>query len=105
MVLRHVPLDSLIEMLTETGFRFRQRFVPLDAILQGEAFFDPRGPLSKSWRDGDSIWRLPDAAALDAVHAKILLLDERGQLETYVRTHDAARRTVGQTTFLFAQRA
>ena len=55
---RYVPLDELAEILVASGFAYRGRFSPVDAPVQGDSYFDPRGPLSKEWRDGDSVWSL-----------------------------------------------
>ncbi len=101
---RHVPVADLGHMLEQSGLRVRGRFVPLDAVLQGEAYFDPRGPLERAWRDGDSIWSTVPPGRLREVEARIRLLDECGELGPFVSEHDAARNRLGQMTFVFAQR-
>lgn len=49
---RFVPIELLPEILEESGFTYRGRFAPLDALMQGPSYFDPHGPLRKEWRDG-----------------------------------------------------
>lgn len=101
---RHVPIEDLEHMLVQSGLRARGRFVPLDAVLQGEAYFDPHGPLDRAWRNGDSIWSTVPPERLREVEARIRLLDECGELQPFVSEHDTARQRLGQMTFVFAQR-
>ncbi len=101
---RYAPLDELMEILDDCGFSRRGGFVPIDATVQGESYFDPRGPLSKEWRDGDSVWSLVTEDRLDRALSLIRRLDERGELEAYVARNDAWRPYIGQATILFASR-
>jgi SAM-dependent methyltransferase len=101
---RYAPLDELIGILDDYGFSRRGRFVPIDATVQGESYFDPRGPLDKAWRDGDSIWSLVTEDRLDQALSLVQKLDERGELEAYVARNDAWRPHIGQATILFASR-
>ncbi len=101
---RYVPLDELLEILDDCGLAHRGSFAPLDATVQGDSYFDPSGPLSKEWRDGDSVWSLVAEDRLNRVLSRIRKLDERGELETYVARNDAPRTHIGQVTVLFASR-
>jgi SAM-dependent methyltransferase len=101
---RYAPLDELMEILDDCGFSRRGGFVPIDATVQGESYFDPRGPLNKEWRDGDSVWSLVTEDRLDRALSLIRRLDERGELEAYVARNDAWRPYIGQATILFASR-
>ena len=101
---RYVPLDELLEILDDCGLDHRGSFVPTDATVQGESYFDPRGPLSKEWRDGDSVWSLVGEDRLNLVHSRIRKLEERGELEAYVARNDAPRTHIGQVTVVFASR-
>jgi SAM-dependent methyltransferase len=98
---RLMPLDTLERALTDCGIEPRGRFVPVDAVVQGEDYLDPRGPLRSEWRAGDSIWALVDDAELAEVERTLCDLDARGELEAYVAEHDAMRPQVGQVTFLY----
>lgn len=101
---RFVPLESLRKMLSQCGFKYHGSYVPIDAILQGESYFDPRGPLKKEWRDGDSTFALATEDELDRACEKIREMDSRGVLSSYIEAHDRRRKAIGQTTFLMAQR-
>ena len=101
---RYVPLDELAEILSDSGFAYRGRFAPVDAPIQGDSYFDPRGPLNKEWRDGDSVWSLVSEDRLERTIARIQNLDERGELEAYMSRNDALRPHVGQAMILFASR-
>src|SRR3712207_9067096 len=101
---RYAPLDELVEILDDRGFTYRGRFAPLDATLQGEPYLDPRDPLDKEWRDGDSVWSLVSEERLERACSQIQELDERGELEAYLARNDARRRDIGQVTILFAFR-
>jgi SAM-dependent methyltransferase len=101
---RYAPLDELLEILADCGFTHRGSFAPIDATVQGESYFDPRGPLSKEWRDGDSVWSLVAGKRLDRALSRVRKLDQRGELETYVARNDALRSHIGQATIVYASR-
>ncbi len=100
----HIPLDELERVMEAVGFQAGGRFVSLDAVLQGEAYFDLGGPLDPSWRDGDSIWALVGEQALKHATAVISAMQANGELDAYAREHDARRRVVGQATFVLGRR-
>ena len=104
MAARFAPLDAIEALFGGLGLAPRGRFVPVDAVCQGRAYFDGRGPLDPAWRDGDSVWALADpdelAAALDRVRA----LDAAGEIDAFVADADARRAEIGQITFLAARR-
>jgi ubiquinone/menaquinone biosynthesis C-methylase UbiE len=102
---RLMPLDILERALRDCGIEPRGRFVPIDALVQGEEYLDPRGPLRAEWRAGDSIWALVDEAELAKVERTLCDLDARSDLEAYVAWHDARRLQIGQVTFLYGIKA
>ena len=99
---RFASFVALREMLTDAGFTVRGSFAPLDAVCQGDAYFDGRGPLDKSWRDGDSVWALVGEDELARACARVRELEAAGALDDFVARHDARRPEIGQITFLFA---
>lgn len=101
---RHVPIDALQGIMGECGVTHLGCFVPLDAVMQGRHYFNGRGPLDDSWRAGDSIWAMVNEDQLKAVQKKIRALDAAGELEQFVREHDARRRHIGQFTFVCARK-
>ena len=76
----HVTIEELAQLMESVGFRYRERYVPLQGLMQGEHYFNPRGPLEQAWRDVDAV----------------------GGLEAFVRDNDARRRSIGQIGFSFA---
>jgi ubiquinone/menaquinone biosynthesis C-methylase UbiE len=102
---RYAPLAVLEGFMVDHGLRPIGRFVPVDGVVQGEAYFDVRGPLRTDWRSGDSTWALTDADELAAARAELIALDERGQLAEDVARRGARRPDVGQMTFLAARRS
>lgn len=96
------PLEIFEALLTDVGLTPRGRFVPVDAICQGDAYFHGRGPLEKPWRDGDSFWARTDDRELAAALAKVRDMDAAGTLDAFVAEHDGPRRHLGQITFVAA---
>jgi len=101
---RHVPLDALEGLLDDAGFEPTARIVPVSAVLQGASYLDARGPLDPAWRQGDSMWALPSADELAAAMARVEQLDAADELHDFVRQHDARRQSIGQITFVFAEK-
>ena len=105
MVKRFLPTEAVFEeVLCDNGFTNIDREVPYAGVLQGERFFDIRGILDPTWRDGDSIWSLVPETSLHAVLIEVNQLLQLGQMEELMRNADRHRRLVGQTTFTIAQR-
>ncbi len=101
---RHVPIDTLQGVINACRLSHAGCFVPLDGVMQGQYYFNGRGPLDERWRAGDSIWAMVDEDRLETVKAKIRALDEAGALEEFVREHDGRRRQIGQFTFVCARK-
>ena len=104
MCRRHVPLDTLCQLLQECGLRTRQTYVPVDALMQGKDYFDATGPLSRSWRHGDSIWACTSDKELKQALEQVKALEQAERLQRYVEEHDERRRHIGQVTFVLATR-
>ena len=104
MMARYAPLPVIEELVEANGMVNVGRYVPTDATIQGEAYFDPEGPLSDEWRRADSTWSLSPEAEIEAMIAKVSGLRDCGELEAYVAEHDARRRDIGQTTFMVARK-
>ena len=101
---RHPDTDELAGLLAEAGFAYRGRFVPTDAVMQGDAYFDGRGPLDPAWRRGDSFWSMVSESELEHVLDRIRALDDAGALDAFVAEHDRMRPAVGQVGFHYAVR-
>lgn len=102
---RLVDPDDLATLLDEAGFCLRDRIVPLNAVLQGDAYFDAEGPLHEEWRRADATWELLTADELGDVLDRVRALQREGDLEAFRDRHDQERREIGQVTFCYAQRA
>ena len=101
---RYAPVEDLKRELEKGGFDCRGSFVPLESVLQGRAYFACCGPLSQSWRDGDSVWALASKQELDEVIAFLRTLGKEGELDAYFASADGGRLETGQVTFLYAVR-
>ena len=99
MCLRHADTRVLNGRLEEAGFDPRGRFVPTDALMQGGAYFDGRGPLDPAWRRGDSLWSTVSEPELESALATVRAHDEAGTLDTFVAEHDRRRTSIGQFGF------
>ena len=101
---RHVDTDELNALLAEAGLAPRGRFVPTDAVMQGDAYADGRGPLDPAWRRGDSLWSVVSDSELNRALGRIRALDDAGTLDGFVAEHDRMRSSVGQVGFHYAIR-
>lgn len=101
---RFIPLPKLAELLAEFGFRHIAEQALGDVVLQGDAYFEPHGPLRAAWRNGDSAWSLASKEELAQALSAVRALDARGELETKMEDWDSARRRIGQITFVCASR-
>ncbi|MGI9310440.1 MAG: class I SAM-dependent methyltransferase [bacterium] len=104
MIERHASFDALRGMMADAGIAYRQCLVATDALMQGDAYFNARGPLDPAWRDGDSIWSTVADADLAAVCARVRALDRAGELTAYRAASDAKRADIGQLSFLYGRR-
>lgn len=98
---RYAPPGLLAEFMEASGLEYRGRISPADAIVQGEAYFDLRGPLSGEWRDGDSIWSLAPEEERSRAISKVEAMEADGTLEGYFAEHDARRADIGQVSVLY----
>ena len=101
---RHADTEVLTTLLAEAGFAPRGRFVPNDAVMQGDAYFDGRGPLDPAWRRGDSLWSVVSDSELESALDRVRALDEAGALDAFVAEQDRMRPSVGQVGFHYAVR-
>ena len=95
---RHPDTGELDALIAEAGFSPRGRFVPTDATMQGDAYFDARGPLDPAWRRGDSLWSTVSEPVLETALDRIRALDEAGnarRVRRRARSHAAGRRAGG----------
>ena len=96
MCRRHADTDVLNGLLAEAGLVPRGRIVPSDAVMQGDAYFNGRGPLDPAWRRGDSLWSIVPEVELASALERIRALDEAGALDAFVAEQDRMRPSIGQ---------
>ncbi|MCK5862436.1 MAG: hypothetical protein KAH38_08115, partial [Candidatus Hydrogenedentes bacterium] len=89
-------------MLKDVGFHRVGIMVPVDSVLQGENYLDPMGPLKKEFRDGDSTWSLATPEELEQAQERVQLMNREGSIASYLETREDLRKSIGQTTFIFA---
>ncbi len=99
---RCVPAERLEAILKHQGLKFHDRVVPLDGVMQGPAYFEPRGPLDPAWRQSDSIWALASPEELASALTRVSELEHGGALDAYLTARDAHRPSHGQFTFFTA---
>lgn len=99
---RYSAVDFLIEKIKDHNFRYSGSFTPTNAVVQGEAYYDPQGPLSQSWRDGDSVWALATEEELHKALQSVRRMEEQNTLRHYMQEQDKHRTQIGQITFLHA---
>lgn len=96
-----VELESL---LNAAGFDVVASFALRDEVLQGQAYFDPTGPLDADWRQGDSTWALVGDAELRAALERIRAMKRAGTLASWFEERERIRRRIGQTTHIVARK-
>ena len=104
MCRRHADTTVLNRLLADAGLLPRGRFVPSDAVMQGDAYFDGRGPLDPAWRRGDSLWSMVSEPELARALDRIRALDEAGTLDAFVAEQDRERPSIGQIGFHYTVR-
>ncbi len=99
---RFPPLVTITSILEEVGFRLGGKIVSVDAVLQGDNYLDPEGPLKQAYRDGDSTWSLATEEELSAGLERVRNMNAKGDMEQYLESRENLRRHIGQTTFIYA---
>ena len=97
---RMPDLDQVKQILASAGFDIDAESADLDGILQGTSYLDPRGPLSESWRAGDSTWSLVSDAELADVKQRVERMNAEGTMQAYLDERESKRSNIGQTTFV-----
>ena len=99
---RYPPIEIITSMLKEVGFHKVDIVVPVDAVLQGENYLDPMGPLKKEFRDGDSTWSLATDEELERAFERVRTMNQKDSMTQYLDNREKLRKKIGQTTFIFA---
>jgi ubiquinone/menaquinone biosynthesis C-methylase UbiE len=102
---RYAPLPVIEQVAARHHLSVTGSYVPVGATIQGSAYFDGAGPLSASWRLGDSTWALADDDELASALERVASMRDEGELDAFVAEHDAHRDSIGQITFVVARLA
>ncbi len=101
---RYIPLQLLEESMSEAGLHPDGRLVSLDEVLQGDAYFDPRGPMRREWRDGDSVWAIVEEAELASAIGEIERMLADDSMDAFLAEREERRRQHGQATFVIGKK-
>ena len=74
-----IYLVEIAEQLHKISFVGHSHEVPLDFILQDEAYFYTDGILDPDWRSGDYIWSLVEDETLKNLLKKVTELQNKGE--------------------------
>ncbi|MFT4541784.1 MAG: SAM-dependent methyltransferase, partial [Planctomycetota bacterium] len=102
---RYIPIEDLITSMSDAGLNPGGRLVPLDEVLQGDTYLDPRGPLRSEWRDGDSSWAMVDEAELASAIGEIERMLGDDSMDAFLAEREKRRREHGQATFVLGKKA
>ena len=94
----------IAELLQAVGFSQTRHAVDPQIVMQDASYFSAQGVFDPNWRSGDSIWALATPDELQVALEEAAQLGEAGELDSFMRHHDAKRQSVGQLTFSSAQR-
>jgi SAM-dependent methyltransferase len=97
---RMPDLDQLKRILAKAGFEIESVAADLDGILQGPSYLDPEGPLSETWRAGDSTWSLTSDAELTNARHRVEQINVEGTMQAYLGEREKTRLEIGQSTFI-----
>ena len=97
---RYAPLEVFSGMLEKEGFSGLNVTAPLEAILQGPQYLDPKGPFDKEWRDGDSTWALSPKEELDTALARLRKMIADGSIAGFMKEREVLRKKTGQCVFI-----
>ncbi len=75
----------------------------MNAVLQGENYLDPMGPLKKDFQDGDSTWSLATGEELERAFERVRTLNQEDSMANYLETRENLRKNIGQTTFAYKE--
>ena len=104
MSTRIPSIERTVQMLEDVGFQLGGVIVHMHEVLQGPSYFDPKAPLNKSFRAGDSTWSLLSDEELSQALEHIRTINEDGRMKDYLDRSEHKRKRVGQTTFIFARK-
>ncbi len=102
---RFPPTEVIQTHMEEAGFDSVE-YIPLyNEVLQGDSYLDPKGPLKKTWRNGDSTWSLVTEQEMASAQERLRRMHEDGTIMDFLSEREQLRQEVGQTMFLLARKS
>ncbi|EDV28144.1 Malonyl-[acyl-carrier protein] O-methyltransferase [Trichoplax sp. H2] len=100
---RCYTLDDVSSILTQVGLVVEDIYTIYDTLQQKEIYLDPTGPLSSSYRHGDSTWSKASEQELQYAEFKLKQMLKLKTAEKYVETRDEIRQKLGQSVMIRAR--
>lgn len=97
---RMPSIVQLQEIMTGAGFESELVSADLLGILQGASYLNPDGPLSETWRAGDSTWSLVSDTELANAQQRVERMNVDGTMQAYLDEREEKRASTGQSTFV-----
>lgn len=102
---KYIEMEPLKQLLATCDLECIECYAPLEATLQGSAYFEPERILDPNWRDGDSTFSLMDATRIEQMERRVRELIDAGTFDEYFAEQDRQRTRVGQSVFIIARRS
>jgi SAM-dependent methyltransferase len=101
---KSMSASALKELLTEIGYQFDGRTVPLDLTLREDGYRDAASVLDPAAREGASIWRFASETETREAMVAVRALEEEGRLADFIAERERSRERVGQFTFFVGRK-
>lgn len=96
--------SALETLLTDIGYDFDGRTVPLDLTLREDGYREAACVLDPEARHGVSIWRFASESETDDAVQTVRSMAEKSRLDDFIAERERARRQVGQFTFFVGRK-
>lgn len=96
-------LDQVRTTLTQAGLIVDDVHILYDTLQQQDIYLDPAGPLSISYRNGDSTWGKATPQEVQHAEFKVKQMLKLNTASKYVQTRDEIRQKLGQSVMIRAR--
>jgi SAM-dependent methyltransferase len=101
---KKLPSQDQLEKMIDTSDMTLISMEYLEDPLMGSDYLNPRGPLFKKWRDGDSGFAVLDDDEIDEMMQEIKKKIEDGTIDKFIEKKELQRKKVGQSTFIICKK-
>lgn len=100
-----VSCDTMVEIMIAAGFSGISRTTPMDYVLfrPMDAYTNPRGPLSLSWRKSTSMWAVGEPDELAVALRRIAAENDTGEIAAVIANYELRRKEIGHTCFIYGK--